>query len=287
MSIGRAKQVGDWRRRLEEWLRLWRLTRRLDELPEETGVDAADNWAPGTVWDDAAPPPMIYPAARRKRPVAGRALRIGDPARLRAGDIVLLPPETATTRRRPVYVGLVGELEPADEENGAPGVEGASWLVIPFGRLPLPAVPGELVTRRQAASLRVLCVWNCALAAAARLARGWLVGRLTARELDLARRVRDLAPDSVPPAALARRVGPPLIHPLDPRHVYLDEERLLWFETPATGAAQAMLSSGLLTTSDTATPRAAEDQAPLPFTDADTPGSAPGEPDNDKGHDNK
>ena len=267
------------RRHLEEWLRLWRLTRRLDELPEETGVDAADGGAPGAARDDAAPPPMAYSAARRKRPEAGRALRIGDPARLRTGDIVLLPPETATTRRRPVYVGLVGRQET--------GVEDESWLVIPFGRLPLPAVPGELVTRRQAAPLRVLCVWNCALAAAARLARGWLVGRLTERELDLARGVRDLAPDSVPPAALARRVGPPLVHPLDPRHEYLDEERLLWFETPATGAAPVPLASGLRTSSDTATPRAAEDHAPLPFTDADTPGGDRGEPDNDKGHDNK
>ncbi|NLF22957.1 MAG: hypothetical protein GX590_07325, partial [Lentisphaerae bacterium] len=36
------------------------------------------------------------------------------------------------------------------------------------------------------------------------------------------------------PAALKGRLGPPLVHPLDPRHDYLEQERLLWVEPAAT-----------------------------------------------------
>ena len=46
----------------------------------------------------------------------------------------LLPPDSPALRSRPVYVALIEAM--CD----------ATWLVVPFGRLPLPALPGELAT---------------------------------------------------------------------------------------------------------------------------------------------
>ncbi len=198
------------RRRLAEWLREWQLAQRLDAAPEPS------DGAPGAAAD------LSYPAGPARR-CAGSPLSIGDPSRLQDGEVVLLAPESETTRRRPVYVALI-EL-----------TRGGDWLTVPFGRFALPAVPGELATRRAAPSLRVLCVWNAGPIDGARLARGWSVGHLTPRELGWVRLLLEKPAGAPPPRALAGRLGPPLVHPLDPRHDYLEEERLLWIDDAVPG----------------------------------------------------
>lgn len=196
------------RQRLAAWLQAWQLTRRLEAVPD----------APG----DPAAAPHPYSAAvpgRRRKAVS---CTVGDPARLQPGDIILMPPDAEATRSRPVYVAL---LEPRSD---------GRWLAAPFGSLPLPAVPGELATGRRADPLRVLCIWNAAAIVPARLARGWRVGRLLLRERRWARLLLDAAHPRTMPAALRGRLGPPLVHPLDPRHDYLEQERLLWVEPAGT-----------------------------------------------------
>ena len=44
------------------------------------------------------------------------------------------------------------------------------------------------------------------------------------------RQLLDLPPGHNPGKSLVRRLGPPLVHPLDPRHDYIEEERMLWQE---------------------------------------------------------
>jgi hypothetical protein len=126
----------------------------------------------------------------------------------RVGDILLLKPVTPLTARRPTYVVVV-----------APEGAAGWWRVAPFSRLATPATPEEVSTGLKAHPLRVLCLWNGHAVPARRLtAWAWRVGRIA--QAALAR---------IGAAGDARR-GPRLVHPLDPRHTYLDEERSLWHE---------------------------------------------------------
>ncbi|HMO05318.1 MAG TPA: hypothetical protein PKC67_15485 [Kiritimatiellia bacterium] len=98
-------------------------------------------------------------------------------------------------------------------------------LVVPFGRYATPAVPGEWHSGIDAAPLRVLCGWNSRAVAAARLLPG-AVKRVGVKALAEHRLLCEAVGAGVPPAAhLAERLGPPLVHPADPRYAYLDEER--------------------------------------------------------------
>lgn len=191
------------RQRLGAWLEAWELEQRLESADDPPDYPAA------------APAPLAYTLGGRL-PEAGPSAGRLHPESLNTGDIILLPPDNEATRARPVYVALAGELQ-----SGA-------WLAVPFGRFPVPALPGELATGRAAAPLQVLCVWNHAPIAAERLARGWQVGRLCAREQRWLRQLLDLPPGRAPRKPLAQRLGPPLVHPLDPRHDYIEQERMLW-----------------------------------------------------------
>jgi hypothetical protein len=164
---------------------------------------------------------------------------------LRVGDILLLKPVTPVTARRPTYVVVV-----------APGGAAGWWRVAPFARFSTPATPEEVATGLKAHPLRVLCLWNGHAVSARRLtAWAWRVSRIA-------------------PAALARiggagdgRRGPRLVHPLDPRHTYLDEERALWNEwdraAQAADAADAPTpaENGSAATDVWENARAAEDPA--------------------------
>lgn len=204
------------RQRLGDWLEAWQMHLRLEALEGLPEGEAPQ------------PAPQVY-APGRFTAAGETALRIGHPDRLLAGAIVLLPPENEATRARPVYVALVE------------AVADGRWLVVPFGRFPVPALPGELATGRAAPPLQVLCVWNAAPVEAERLARGWQVGRLNLREKRWLRQLLDLPPGAPPPArALALRLGPPLIHPLDPRHDYIEQERMLWLaEDSPSGCSES------------------------------------------------
>jgi len=196
--------IGLQRQRLGAWLEAWQLQQRLETL-----ADPPEPPSP--------PEPQAYLPGSRSPEGTSPASRV-HPGRLLAGAIILLPPDNEATRARPVYV--------AQTE----AVNGDSWLVVPFGRFPFPALPGELATGRAAAPLQVLCVWNRAPVAATRLLSGWQVGRLNEREQRWLRQLLGLPPGHNPGKSLVRRLGPPLVHPLDPRHDYIEEERMLWQE---------------------------------------------------------
>ncbi len=186
------------RERLATWLAAWRLDR---------AMAAADGDAAETA--EAGEPA----AGARAAGVAPRAEYAARAAPPRAGDVLLLKPLTPLTRRRPVYVLVLGR-------GGARGTR----QVAPFARFEVPATPGEAGTGLAPPPLRVLALWNRRTVPAARLAAlAWPVLRLS--------RTQRLEAS----AAGETRRGPPLVHPLDPRHDYLDEERRLWPEWEAAG----------------------------------------------------
>lgn len=98
-------------------------------------------------------------------------------------------------------------------------------LAIPFGEFSEPAFDGELATGLKDHSMAVLCVWNAAWVPFAALHRSWWLTDSfsdllkSAETLHSVRRGREPVPE-----ALKDRVGPPIAHPLDPRHDYLDLE---------------------------------------------------------------
>jgi hypothetical protein len=104
-----------------------------------------------------------------------------------------------------------------------------SWLVAPFGRFSEPAVPGEWKTGRKAPSLRILCIWNARWMARSILERSWVVDRMPASKIEHALVIQQFLAEGKEPSRLfSNQIGPPLIHPLDPRMEYLEEERA-WF----------------------------------------------------------
>ena len=101
-----------------------------------------------------------------------------------------------------------------------------SWLVAPFSRFCEPAVQGEYTTGKTAPALRTLCLWNARILPNLLIVRSWVVDRMTASRIAQAITIHDLLADDKPlPSPLVRRVGPPLVHPLDPRYDYIEEER--------------------------------------------------------------
>lgn len=220
----RGPSVTDQRQQLAAWLREW----ELDQWLQPDGMVAGD--APG-------PAGRVAPPPRRRAPPA-------DPS---PGTILLLAPRTPATDCRPVYVAVLAPQAPA------------AWLVAPFGRFSVPGLPGELgLPRRSALHLRVLCLWNRTVLTADVLRATWLAGRLTQPEWRAAWQVLACAsdPDRRLSVAVARRVGPPLVHPADPRHLYQEQESALWEGLVPRGTA----SPGYPATGETsAWKRAAEE----------------------------
>lgn len=183
------------RQQLAAWLREW----ELDQLLQPAG------------------PVADHP------PVRGAAVELvmhrRAPAEpLQSGAIRLLVPQTPATDRRPVYVAVLRQQAPA------------AWWVAPFGRFGVPGLPGELATARTALHLRVLCLWNLTVLGVDVLQAAWPVGRLTQPEWRATWQVLACARDPGRPmrGALARRVGPPVVHPADPRHLYQEQEAAVW-----------------------------------------------------------
>jgi len=178
------------RRQLSAWLHEWNLEQRLRGVDMGAQGRAAESGLP-------AAPSNAYP-------------RQGDIA---PGRIILLRPRPGATHARPVYVLLLAELE-----NGI-------CLVAPFGRFSVPALPGEWRTGRKAAPLRVLCLWNTRGVLRSVLEAGWPAARMSALKMRQAFAIcHGIWQSDAPGPAPGRNVGPPLRHPLDPRHEYIAEE---------------------------------------------------------------
>ncbi len=183
------------REKLAAWLAEWRLDKELPPPEKTTG---------------AVPPEADGDALSVTPDLTVAASNVP----LKAGDIVLLPPVGEITSSRPVYVVLLQASGPD------------KWTCAPFSRFSTPATEGEFATGRNFDPLKVVCAWNAGQLDGAVLERGWLVEHLTAADVKI---LADFAAGhraELPPA----RRGPPLVHPLDPRHEYLEEERSLWFD---------------------------------------------------------
>lgn len=185
------------RKRLALWLAEWQLEEGLRRVGAPDGGVARTGDAAGGV-------------------VPGRALwrGVGSEIWPAVGQIRLLAPEAASVAAAwPVFFAIL-ELLP-----------GEVLRVAPFGRFAEPAVPGEWKTRRKRNPLRVLCLWNARQFSVKAAALSWCVDALTPGELARARAVyahaMQGAPLNDPPA---RDVGPPLVHPDDPRQVYCYRE---------------------------------------------------------------
>jgi hypothetical protein len=151
-----------------------------------------------------------------------------------AGDIRLLPPMplSVPVLERPVYVAVLREA-------GA-----GQWEVAPFSRFSRPATPGEWRTGLRAAPLRVLSLWNLRAVSTQALSGTWRTGRMADARIKVAlERCERVARHGEAEAIPASDAGPPLLHPLDPRVIYLAEERLLLDEL-----LQASRRNGVLET---------------------------------------
>ena len=139
---------------------------------------------------------------------------------IRPADIRLLSPALSPlTRSRPVHVLVL--------ENHAPEYS----IVVPFSRFATPALPGELALETDIPALRVVCAWNRCRVCTTVLQASWHITTLPADAFAECRELSAAANGTPTPARLLDRVGPPLTHPLDPRHRYIDGE---------TGLCQAL-----------------------------------------------
>ncbi|MBU1693648.1 MAG: hypothetical protein KJ726_06500 [Verrucomicrobia bacterium] len=143
-----------------------------------------------------------------------RAVPEAEPPGLAPGQVRLLFPLSGGSRSRLCYLAVLQEVRPG------------YFLAAPFGRFSTPATPGEWRSPRTEPPLRIVCLWNARVMPGALLSQSWLVDELTDGEQAHARSVYEACKGRRPvPAELAAVVGPPLCHPLDPRHDYMDEER--------------------------------------------------------------
>lgn len=134
---------------------------------------------------------------------------------LKPGAILLLQPGCPAAAARPRYAAVLHV-----------NAETQELTVVPFSRMGCPAVPGELLMTTDSLPVRVLCLWNARRVSALALPPLWRVGRLTSRQVIDALAVGNCASSGrCVPEGLEERVGPPLQHPLDPRHDYIAEER--------------------------------------------------------------
>lgn len=214
----RPSAIVTLRRRLLLWLSEWEVDRFLRGTCPPCRVRARTRQGP---WGGGSRsvPATAAPGMQRPQP----------------GDVWLLRPSPATIGspgERPVYV-LV--LDVAGQ---------GALLVVPFSRYSSPATPAEWRTGLRVPALRVLCLWNRRYAHPPLVDRGWLCTRLPRRFLDRARAMWTLAgenPDKVAPRN--RSLGPPLVHPADPRHAYLAEESALIDELLEAAPVSAPVSA--------------------------------------------
>jgi hypothetical protein len=143
------------------------------------------------------------------------------------GQIRLISPGVSGAYDRQVLVAVLWETS----EN--------LFMCAPFGIFAEPAVPGELLVMPDVPSLRVLCVWNARELGTETVGRSWLIDTLSRGDIRDANLVfRHYAQGDVLPAAVQKRVGPPLIHPLDPRRDYLEEEAWRFLELAQKGSGE-------------------------------------------------
>ena len=148
---------------------------------------------------------------------------------IEAGQVRLIhPAASADARARPVYAVILKEAQ------------AGGWLIAPFSRFSEPATPGEWLTGLSAVPLRVLCLWNARVVPSEWLEKSWKAAVLSKQKikqsLDLYRCVHHGEPV---PEAFLKRIGLPVLHPLDPRFQYEMEERDFLSEYSGRGGGPA------------------------------------------------
>lgn len=129
------------------------------------------------------------------------------------GQIRLLRPDTVETEAHPRYLAIISDWE---ED---------TVLATPFSRFAEPATRGEWETARDIPCLRTLCLWNTHSVSTHSLRDSWHVDSLSPEELSNAWSVfRSCSMGMELPVELQDRIGPPVLHPEDPRIIYQDEE---------------------------------------------------------------
>jgi hypothetical protein len=131
-----------------------------------------------------------------------------------AGEIRLFHTAGGDPHQRPVYVAVL-EDRPDD-----------AFLIVPFGRFAEPALPGEWLTGLKPVPLRVLCLWNSRVISGSSLAgMSWRAGSLTRSKIKQAlESYHYIRTGATLISVSPNDFGPPLRHPLDPRHQYQLEE---------------------------------------------------------------
>jgi hypothetical protein len=171
---------------LESWLQEWTLHR---------AIPAADD----------APPMPPNPLPDGPAPALSAAPRPGE-IRL------LFPLAGGPALDRTLYLAVL-ETSP-----------GGAALVAPFSRFSTPAFPGEWATGDPATALRVLCLWNRRVVPAAWLRCSWRAARWGGRKTLAALGACAWEGDRHDADRDRPDVGPALLHPRDPRWLYLEAE---------------------------------------------------------------
>ncbi len=184
------------RRKLAEWLAEWDMDRQLADPDATQSAPAGEEPMQKEVCAPAVCPGLY------------------DQDAIGAGEVRLFASSSGAASDWPLYVAVLA----------APAEDG--FCCVPFSRYSVPALPEEWSTGIRHAALRVLCFWNVQHVKMGGMPPGWRVKRLSYRQLKPIHEVRNLFDMGAPlPAALRKRVGPLLMHPADPRHEYMAEER--------------------------------------------------------------
>jgi hypothetical protein len=198
------RPVPEWQKaRLARWIREWRIEQDLasaghthgDRGPAlrlATGVSTVSDREPSLV-------SLVADVSAEPRP--------------EEGQIRLLSPDICPDSCLPLYVAV---LRLWDDD---------SFLIAPYGRFSEPGTTGELLTGRDAPSLRVLSLWNVHTVSRTALLRSWFIDCLSAVEMADAWEVfRHVALGADLQTPLLERTGPPILRPDDPRIQYQNEE---------------------------------------------------------------
>ncbi len=192
MSKTNKEQINRQRKQLAEWLHEWEIALALQEF----GADVA-----------TTTPSNDQPSAQR-----GQYAYLKNPPR--PGEVILLRPGTPV-EQPPRYALVLADAE-----------ETRTGWCLPLSRFTVPAFPEEWLTGLRAPALRVCCGWLRTRFPWDRFPPFWPVQQLSPAQHQRNEALfHTMLNDAERSPEQQRRVGPPLHHPADPRHLYKEQER--------------------------------------------------------------
>ncbi len=186
------KTPAKWHEHYQAWLEEWRLQQAIDEEVAKDGLPFSD-----------LPPIDSLPVPP---PIAK------EPA-VEPGQIRILHPDLYDFAGF-LYVAVYGKW--GEDE----------YLVAPYSSFGVPAVEGELLTKRTAFPFRTLVLWNSAVSTEFIISHSRFVDSLSPEEQAEAHEIfKAVTTGSRLPQELEDRSAAPIYNPLDPRLEYQEEER--------------------------------------------------------------